>query len=317
MERFHRKYALVLLIFSLLILILIFIIFYAGELYRERQYKAAAGKLKCFMDGELAVRLADSGEGSLSGLFSDINTLATSLTAHIENEKQNKIFLKDMISAISHQLKTPLAALSMYNQIISEEKTGNAVVERFMEKSRHELSRMETLIKMLLKLSQLDSGAVELKKRNHVICDFLKTCIASFSTRVAQEGKKIKLICHESVKLNVDGIWLGEAVGNMIKNALDHTKTGDVIEISCKETAVATEIGIRDYGFGIHPEDIHHIFKRFYRSRYSSDKQGVGIGLALAKSIVEKHGGTITVNSELGQGTDFHIIFSKAYKSVR
>jgi signal transduction histidine kinase len=108
-----------------------------------------------------------------------------------------------------------------------------------------------------------------------------------------------------------DETWLIEAVGNIIKNALDHTDSGDSIEISCEDALVATEIIIRDNGAGIHPEDIHHIFKRFYRSRFSKDKQGVGIGLALSKTIVEKHGGTITVRSELGQGAEFHLIFPR------
>jgi signal transduction histidine kinase len=310
-ESFHQKFALTVLSFSVLFSLVLLTVLFLGEQYRGKQLETAAVQLRLFMDGDTAVRLSDCGEGSLSRLFAAINTMATSLTAHIDKEKQNRQFLKDTISDISHQLKTPLAALQMYNEIIRDEKTGNEVVESFTDKSRRELERMENLIQNLLKLARLDAGTIELEKVVLNLNGFLKRCIGSFATRAKQEGKSISLQCNDGLMLCFDQTWLGEAVGNIIKNALDHTGSGDSIEISCEEAMAATEIIIRDNGAGIHPEDIYHIFKRFYRSRFSKDKQGVGIGLALSKAIVEKHGGTITVRSELGQGADFHLIFPK------
>lgn len=308
---FHLKYALMLLAFSLLFSAALFAVLYFNALNRNRRLEAAAGKLRSFIDGDASARLEDCGEGSLSGLFFFVNMMATSLTAHIEKEQKNKEFLKDTISDISHQLKTPLAALSMYNEIISDENTGNEVIESFTGKSRRELDRMEVLIQNLLRLARLDAGTVELERSACNLRDFLESCISSFTTRAEQEGKGISLVCDDSATLCLDETWFGEAVGNIIKNALDHTKSGDNIEVSCEKTAVATEIVIRDNGSGIHPEDLHHIFKRFYRSRYSKDKQGVGIGLSLAKVIVEGHGGVVTVESELGRGTEFRLIFPK------
>ncbi|TEB13804.1 Sensor protein SrrB [Pelotomaculum sp. FP] len=310
-ESFHQKFALTVLSFSVLFSLVLLAVLYLGEQYRDKQLETAAGQLRRFMDGDTAVRLSDCGEGSLSRLFTAINTMATSLTAHIDKEKQNRQFLKDTISDISHQLKTPLAALQMYNEIIRDEKTGNEVVESFTDKSRRELERMESLIQNLLKLARLDAGTIELEKAVFSLHGFLEKCIGSFATRAEQEGKSISLRCNDSVMLCFDETWLIEAVGNIIKNALDHTDSGDSIEISCEEAMAATEIIIRDNGAGIHPEDIYHIFKRFYRSRFSKDKQGVGIGLALSKAIVEKHGGAVTVRSELGQGAEFHLIFPK------
>jgi signal transduction histidine kinase len=105
-----------------------------------------------------------------------------------------------------------------------------------------------------------------------------------------------------------------EAIGNIIKNALDHTNSQNKIEVCCSETPLSIQITIKDNGAGIHPEDLHHIFKRFYRSRFSKEKQGIGIGLALSKSIIEKHGGTITVQSELGKGAAFNLFFPKLSK---
>ncbi len=134
---------------------------------------------------------------------------------------------------------------------------------------------------------------------------------SDFITLTEMEGKRTILRCDNSIALCFDEIWLGEAVGNIIKNALDHTEDNNQIEISCAETVITTEITVKDNGSGILPEDIHHIFKRFYRSRNSKDRQDIGIGLALAKTIVEQHGGSITVQSEFKNGTAFHLIFPK------
>lgn len=310
-RNFHRKFALVELGTAFVCSFFFLGFLYIGVARRERRIESATVRLKRFMDGDSAVRLDDLGEGSLSRLFSAINTMATSLTALIEREKQRKQFLKDTISDISHQLKTPLAALQMYNEIISDEKTGNEVVENFTVKSRRELERMENLIQNLLKLARLDADAITLDRRIHRLRDFLEGCRDIFATRAAQEGKTISLACGAENSLRFDEVWLGEAVGNIVKNALDHTTAGDHIEISCEETLLATGIVVTDNGTGIHPEDIHHIFRRFYRSRFSNDRSGAGIGLSLAKAIVERHGGTIAVRSELGHGSEFRLVFPK------
>ncbi|MPM12216.1 Adaptive-response sensory-kinase SasA [bioreactor metagenome] len=305
----RQKYALYILFASALFSAAILTAVSRHLSVRDRQVQAATAELSRFLGGDTSARLSDCGEGSLSSLFAAVNAMATSLTAHIETEKQNRQSLKNTISDISHQLKTPLAALSMYNDIIDEEQADAATVARFAQKSRRELNRMEGLILNLMKLARLDAGTIELSTAPLPLCAFLSKRAALFDTRATREGKTIKVSGNESTRLCFDEVWLGEAVDNIVKNALDHTKFGDTIEISCVETAVTAEIVISDSGEGIHPEDIHHIFKRFYRSRYSKDAQGVGIGLAIAKSIVDMHGGTVTVQSELGAGTRFYLTF--------
>ncbi|HWQ51104.1 MAG TPA: HAMP domain-containing sensor histidine kinase [Terriglobales bacterium] len=310
----RKKYAFATLALSALFSFAVLAVIRRHLTLRDRQYQAAAAALSRFMGGDTAVRLPDCGEGSLSALFSAVNAMATSLTAHIEKEKRDRAFLKETISDISHQLKTPLSALSMYNEIIAEERADGAVVMSFAEKSRRELDRMEALIQNLMKLARLDAGTIELDKTLRPLRPFLEKCAAAFATRAGREGKRIRLTGDEAVTLSLDETWLGEAVDNLLKNALDHTKSGDTIEVSCGGTAVTAEIVISDDGEGIHPEDIHHIFKRFYRSRFSKDRQGVGIGLSIAKAIVEKHGGAVTVRSELGQGARFCLTFPKLTK---
>ena len=113
----------------------------------------------------------------------------------------------------------------------------------------------------------------------------------------------------EDISLLCDRDWLIEAIDNIVKNALDHTANGDTVRIEWKALSNAVQIVVKDNGCGIHPEDLHHIFKRFYRSRFSKDKQGIGLGLPLAKAIVEAHSGSIEVDSELGRGTTFTMNF--------
>ena len=310
-EAFYNKYAVITFLLSLGEgIVLLTILFISAVKFNKIMEKANSDILK-FMNGEYEIRLDDNKEGNFSKLFSAINMMATSLITHIIKEKQNKEFLKDIISDISHQLKTPLAALEMYNEIILDENIENEVVNNFNLKIKSELERMENLIQNLLKLARLDAGAIELNKENCNLKVFLEDIIIRFKTRAKCEGKNIVLSCDNSISFICDKVWMLESICNIIKNALDHTECGDEILISCDNTPVATKIMIRDNGFGIHSEDLHYIFKRFYRSRFSKDTKGAGIGLTLAKSIIEKHNGTITVESELGKGTTFNLFFSK------
>ena len=130
-----------------------------------------------------------------------------------------------------------------------------------------------------------------------------------FSYRAEREGKTLLLSGDNDVTLLCDRSWLTEAVSNLVKNAFDHTKRGDTVRIEWRQFASVVQITVKDNGSGIHPEDLHHIFKRFYRSRFSKDTQGLGLGLPLTKSIVEAHGGTIELDSEPGAGSTFTINF--------
>lgn len=310
-EHFHQKFAAISLVLSITLSAAILLVVLYFALLRDKKIERANTNMQCFMSGNVGIRLADHEEGSLSKLFTSVNAMATAQAAHIAKEKQNKEFLRDTISDISHQLKTPLAALKMYNEIIEHEKTGNDIVDSFTAKSQRELARMESLIQNLMKLAKLDAGSIELERNTHNLKEFLEGAIKGFRTRADQEGKGILLYCNEQITMNFDEEWLLEAVSNIMKNALDHTENNQHVAIRCDETPILTQITIEDNGMGVHPEDIHHIFRRFYRSRFSKDKQGVGIGLSLSKTIVEKHGGTVTVESEWGKGAAFHLAFPK------
>ena len=269
----------------------------------------AVSQLHAYLDGDHNARIECDEEGELYRLFHTVNSLAAVLNAHADNELREKEFLKNTISDISHQLKTPLAALNIYNGLLQDGDMELSAVKEFTDLSEQELDRIEILVQNLLKITKLDAGAIVLEKTTENVADMLRDVELHFAYRAKQEHKELVLSGPEEVLLFCDRDWLTEAIDNIVKNALDHTESGDAVHITWKALPNAVQIAVKDNGCGIHPEDLHHIFKRFYRSRFSQDKQGIGLGLPLAKTIVEAHSGTIEVDSELGKGTTFTMNF--------
>ena len=271
--------------------------------------ETAVSQIKEYISGNHEARIDCDEEGEVYRLFHEVNSLVTILNAHVEQERRSKQFLKNTISDISHQLKTPLAALNIYNGLLQGEAVDVPEIQEFTSLSEKELDRINTLVQNLLKITKLDAGSIVLEKKPEDVAGMMNNVELRFSYRAEQEQKKLVLFGEEDIFLSCDRDWILEAVDNIVKNAMDHTKSGDTIEIKWRKSASIVQIQIKDNGSGIHPEDLHHIFKRFYRSRFSKDQQGIGLGLPLAKMIIEAHNGTIEVNSELGKGTMFTISF--------
>lgn len=267
----------------------------------------AVKQIGSFLSGQRDVRIECNEEGELFYLFQSVNTLSSVLNAQTEREKQTNEFLKSTISDISHQLKTPLSALNIYNELIADADNMEDAV-RFAAASETEIDRMDELVKNLLKLTRLDAGAIVFEKHPENMADIMDNLKQRFSCRAELERKEIRLIGGDDI-FPCDATWLTEAFGNILKNALDHTSEGGIISAEWKTSGNIMNVTFRDNGSGIHPEDIGHIFKRFYRSRFSKDTQGVGLGLPLSKTIIEAHDGMIEVDSELGRGTTFSVNF--------
>lgn len=286
------------------------LILIAGYWYFNEQSKImenAIAQIKEYTSGNENARIECDNEGELYLLFHEVNSLVSILNAHVEKEKKVKNFLKNTLSDISHQLKTPLAALNIYNGIMQEEAKDLPTIKEFTTLSEQELDRIETLVQNLLKITKLDAGTILIEKDTENVSDMMSDIERCFHYRIEQEEKTLTLTGDDMIALSCDRSWLIEAISNIVKNAIDHTENGNTISIEWKQFASVVQIIVKDNGCGIHAEDLHFIFKRFYRSRFSKDTQGVGLGLSLAKSIIEAHSGTIKVDSELGVGTTFTI----------
>lgn len=282
---------------------------------QSRIIEDAEKQIREYISGNRDARIESSEEGELYRLLHEVNTLAAILNAHGENEGRAKQFLRDTISDISHQLKTPLAALNIYNGIIREEAGDASTVKEFVDSSEQELDRIQSLVQNLLNVAKFDAEIIELNQEIQNVSEMMEDVRKRFAFRAAQEGKELLLEGDESLVLFCDRSWLTEAVGNIVKNALDHTGAGGVVRIEWTQAASTLQIMVKDNGTGIHPEDLYHIFKRFYRSRFSEDVQGIGLGLPLAKSITEAHGGSLKVDSRLGMGSTFLFLFPTKLQS--
>lgn len=291
--------------------VLLFLAIFSFLIKRDRLYRSAIGTVINFTDGDFSSLLPQQDNGTVYQLFARINAMATALKAKQETETEAREFLKGTVSDISHQLKTPLAALSMYQEIIQNEPGNTETVKTFSQKSTAALGRIEHLIKTLLKLTRLDAGGIEFHKSEYMIGEVVSQSVEELSDRAKNENKELQISGNQKDIIRCDMEWTREAVGNIVKNALDHTKAGGMIQISWDETPLMFRISVSDNGDGIDEEDIHHIFKRFYRSKKSLDTQGIGLGLPLVKSIVEGQGGTISVQSEIGAGTTFVLSFPR------
>lgn len=305
----YGSFSLWLLLISLTAAASIWILCYSYFHRQNSILEQAVSQINAYLAGDENARIECDDEGELYRLFHCVNALAAVLNAHAANESREKRFLKNTISDISHQLKTPLAALNIYNGLLQSEEDLSPSVKEYAALSEQELDRIETLVQNLLKITKLDAGSMVMEKHMENVGDMMRDIELHFAYRAKQEGKEIILSGSEEVSLPCDRDWLTEAIDNLVKNALEHTSQGDSIRMEWKALGNAVQITVKDNGSGIHPEDLHHIFKRFYRSRFSQDQQGIGLGLPLAKAIVEAHNGTITVDSAFGRGTTFTLNF--------
>lgn len=276
---------------------------------REQVCEEAEKIVTGYAEGRFDRHLPPGESGGFGRLSGTVEKLALSLQARGEAECRAKEFLRDMISDISHQLKTPLAALDMYMEILEQEPENAEAVSVFARKSMRSLERMEQLIQSLLKMARLDTGNIVFEKGHCPVSEIAAQAVGELSERARREQKQILLEGDPEEGVFCDPDWTKEAVENLVKNALDHTEAGGIIRIGWKRSPAFLRLTVADDGCGIAPEDIYHIFRRFYRSGGSGDRQGAGLGLPLAKAIVEGQGGSLNVESSPGEGSVFSISF--------
>ena len=303
-----RKLSLLLFLFCILATVGVLLAVYCYFKKQDKILEDAESKIEAFLAGDIDARIANDEEGELYRLFWSINNMSAVLTSKAAKENREKIFLKNTISDISHQLKTPLAALNIYNGILEGAEDMEQVRE-FTSLSVKELDRIDTLVQNLLKITRLDAGTMVFHKEEENVSEIIKDIELHFAYRAVREGKSITVSGPDHVTFFCDRDWMTEALENLVKNSLDHTGEGDSVSIEWSRFNTLLIREVKDNGSGIHPEDIHHIFKRFYRSRFSKDSQGLGLGLSLTKAIVEAHGGTIEVDSQIDVGTMFIMNF--------
>lgn len=250
---------------------------------------------------------------SFNKLNENFNLMEDRIKNDIKLLREEKVNLKNIINDISHQLKTPLTALIMYNDILKDYKNMKKdEIDEFINLSEEQLERMDWLTVMLLKYARVEGGVVNYKKEKFSINNTISEAITPLKIKAEEKNQTIEFENSEKrFYLNHDRKWMAEALSNIIKNGIEHTDIGGKIKISTFETPIFIEIDIEDNGEGIEKSKINKIFERFYKDENSLKPKSIGIGLSLSKSIIESHDGSISVFSKLGEGTKFKIILMK------
>lgn len=251
-------------------------------------------------------------QGTIGILYTNFYKMVSSLKESKLKEQEEKAFLRDIISDISHQLKTPLASLNVFIDLLVEDRVPDPQKQKEMLiESKNQLTRMEWMVLSMLKLARIEAGAIQFERRKTNLLTILKMAEEGVQYLTKERNQSLTIECEEETELVCDGDWLTEAVINLLKNASDYSKPDRRIWLEVEENALYIRIYVKDEGMGIPEAELPNIFTRFYRVHQEVNPNSVGIGLALTKSIVEGMGGSIAVRSEEGKYTWFILTFVK------
>lgn len=298
------------LVVNLMLVVLLFIIFYIIIFKDKYLFNKNINKLTKYFgeinNGNYDIDINDNKENNLSILKNEIYKTTIMLKEQASNSKKDKEELKVMLEDISHQLKTPLTAINIYIDNLLDNDIDYKTRNEFLKEIKKDINNMNFLILNLLKLSKFDTNTIKYEVKKYKVDNIISEVINNLSYLSDLKNININVIGNKNIVLNCDYRWEVEAISNIVKNALEHCYSK--VEISYKEYKSYVEIRIINDGDTINKKDIKHIFDRFYK--ISNDKDSIGIGLALSKSIIEKDNGKINVISD-NNSTIFEIKYYK------
>ena len=280
-------------------------VYLVSAFLRYRRITKLSTDIDRILHGEENISIENYSEGDIGVLQSEVYKMTIRLREQQSGLMQDKVYLADLLADISHQIRTPLTSINILVSMISDPEMSEEKREQTIHKLYGLLSRIDWLITALLKMSKLDAGTIKFHKEKVTMRELLdKACMP---VRVPIELRGQELGVTAEGELDCDISWTCEAIGNIVKNCMEHTPDGGTITVSGNCNPLYSEIIITDSGSGISDDDLPHIFERFYKGRASGDKGGFGIGLALARMIVTEQNGTIKAENAPGGGAMFTI----------
>ena len=298
------------LIFMVLISLIFFVIILFNRKKEKKELNEIVEYIKDINKGNYDLKLTNNKESMYSILKNEIYTTTVMLKEKAENELKEKLSVKDSLTNISHQLKTPLTSISLLVDNLCDNNVSPEIQKEFLEDIKFQVKNINYLIIQLLKLSKFDANVVVFKKENINVKNIIFKVLKYVDPLIDLKNINIHVNGKNNVSFIGDYQWEFEALSNIIKNCIDYIPDNKSIYIEFKENNFYTQIEIIDEGLGIAPSDVNHIFERFYKGKNSSNNS-FGIGLALAKEIILKDNGKIIVNSKLDKGTKFKIKYYK------
>ena len=282
------------------------------KIRRKKEIDELIEFLTKVQDRDSFPELGLEAEGSMLILRSEIYKLASTLQEQYSGEVKKNTYMAEMLSNISHQIKTPLTAINLMTDALKNGNLDESQRRRCIANITAQTDHITWLVRTLFTLAEIDAGVLVLKKESVPVKELVDGIVSGIAIEADIKDVAIELDISEKDEIICDKRWTSEALSNIIKNSLQHTEAGGRIKISSEETNISVNMRIEDNGCGISKKDLPNIFERFYHGG-KSDPNSNGIGLSLAKQIINSQNGTISCESEEGKGTVFEI---KIYKSA-
>ena len=306
-DKLFKKYLIIDLSILFAIIITLYVYFVINKSKRTKKINKIIELISKINKRNFDIDIEDYTEDELSILKQEVYKTSLMLRSEADNSLKDKLNLKDSLSDISHQLKTPLTSITiMIDNILDNEEMDTKTKRKFLISIKREIININFLVQNLLKLSKFDANVIKFDKEEVLIKDIIDEAIKKVSALSELKGVSIKVSGDKGSTIKCDFMWEVEALSNIIKNSIEHIEGEGFVEVNYTKNKVYSRILIRDNGVGISEEDLPYIFDRFYKGKNSS-KDSVGIGLALSKSIIEKDNGSISVKSTPKIGTVFTI----------
>ncbi len=298
-------------LFIIIVILLITYLFLKFNHNKDKEIKEITKYIEQINKKNYKLDIDKYSEDELSILKSEIYKITIMLKEQAEISNKDKLDLKESLSNISHQLKTPLTSiLIILDNLLDNPNMDKQSREDFIFDIKKEINNISFLVQNILKLSKLDTNTVMFNNELINLNKVLNEVVTKLLPLCDLKNIKINLNYSDNIVIIADFNWQVEAISNILKNSIEHSKDNSNIDIFIKENKLYTEVIIKDYGIGIEKEDLPHIFERFYKGKNTSN-ESTGIGLALAKSIIEKSNGKIYVNSIVNKETIFKIRYYK------
>lgn len=308
----HIKYFLVNnLIVFVGIIILIMLIMCNLMKYVFNKLDKVSKNVECIIHGKYNIKDDFKEEGIFNIIHSDLNKLSKSINIKIKDLDKEKENIKELVTDISHQLKTPLASLKLYNSLLLEEDLDEEDRTEFLKTSSMSINKLQSLIESLVNISRLETSMISIKKENKNIKSTIIKAIESVKPKAINKCISINLNNFDDKIVPHDSKWTEECIFNILDNAVKYTNLKGKIDIYVQDTINFMKIDIKDNGIGIDKNEFNNIFKRFYRSEEVQGLEGSGVGLYLSRKILESQGGNIIVSSQKGEGSKFSLFLTK------
>ncbi len=314
-------------IIIILLALALLIVSFSGAFFIKKVYKKAI-KTEQLLDEVISDEKTESEKDYIekdsvfASIFEEIRELKKIRESREEEKNRELLWQRNLMSDISHQIKTPLASLEIYTDIFRKEMGDDKEKKELSDRAVEAIERIRWLVTGMLQIAKLESGAYRMEKKTIPIRETIDRAVFMLNPMFSEKNIKVHLEEKKQndgeILVSQDGKWLEEAFTNILKNAIEYSDFNGQVDIMISDTPMAVSVEIKDYGEGIPEEEVPKIFNRFYKASGQRErrKDSVGIGLNLSKEIIKAHGGTITVESKTGDGS-YTSIYTTFLKNSR